>query len=111
MRGKANCCCLARVQHSVLFPGDYGRLHRGVAQHVVRREGGTRVLGWSRSRFCGEDGSEDLPVRFGAAAACWCGVGGQVAVGGGLSADGTVGATCAPGLRLFGFDSLSSPLG
>jgi hypothetical protein len=29
MRGKANCCCLARVQHSVLRPGDCGRLHRG----------------------------------------------------------------------------------
>jgi hypothetical protein len=34
----------------------------GVSQHVVRREGGTRVLGWSHSRFRGEDGSEDLPV-------------------------------------------------
>jgi hypothetical protein len=40
------------------------RLHRGVAQHVVRREGGTRVLGQSRSCSCGEDESEDLPVRF-----------------------------------------------
>jgi hypothetical protein len=29
MRGKANCYCLARVQHSVLCPGDCGRLHRG----------------------------------------------------------------------------------
>jgi hypothetical protein len=91
MWGKANCCCLARVQHSVLRPGDYGRLHRGVAQHVVRREGGTRVLGWSRSRV--ENGSEDLPVRFGVATACWCGVGGQVAAGEGFSADETVGAT------------------
>jgi hypothetical protein len=27
--GKANCCCPARVQHSVLRPGDCGRLHRG----------------------------------------------------------------------------------
>jgi hypothetical protein len=41
------------------------RLHQGVAQHVVRREGGVRVLGQSRSRSCGEDGSEDLPVRTG----------------------------------------------
>jgi hypothetical protein len=105
--------------HSVLRPGDCGRLHQGVAQHVVRREGGTHVLGRSRSRFCGEDGSEDLLVRFGAAAACWCGVGGQVAAavgaevvaaGEGFSADGDVSATCAPGLRLFGFDGLSSPL-
>jgi hypothetical protein len=95
-RGKANCCFLDRVQHSVLRTGDCGRLHRGVAQHVVRREGGTRVLGWSRSCSRGENGSEDLPVRFGAAAACWCGVGGQVAA--------VVGATYALGLRLFGFN-------
>ena len=78
MQGKADNCCQDRVQLSVFHPGDGGRLHRGVAQHVVRREGGTRVLGRSRSRFRGEDGSEDLPVRFGAADARWCGVGGQV---------------------------------
>jgi hypothetical protein len=119
MRGEANCCCLARVQHSVLRPGDCGQLHRGVAQHGVRREGGTRVLGPSRSRSRVENGSEDLPVRFGAAAACWCGVGGQVAAvvgaevvaaGEGFSADGTVSATCAPGLRLFGFNGWFSSL-
>jgi hypothetical protein len=119
MRGKANCCCLARVQHSILRPGDCGRLHRGVAQHVVRREGGTRVLGWSRSRSCGENGSEDLPVRFGAADTRWCGVGGQVAAvvgaevvaaGEGFSADDTVNAICALGLRFFGFNGwFSSP--
>jgi hypothetical protein len=34
MPGKANCCCPARMQHSILCP-----------------------------RFRGEDGSEDLPVR------------------------------------------------
>jgi hypothetical protein len=103
MRGKANCCCLARVHHYVLYPGDCGRPHRRVSQHVIRREGGTRVLRRSRSRSCGEDGSEDLPVRFGATGARWCGVGGQVAavVGaevvaarGGFSADEIVGATC-----------------
>jgi hypothetical protein len=55
------------------------RAHRGIAQHVVHREGGTRVLGRSRSRSCGEDGGEDLPVRFGAAAVHRCGVVGQVA--------------------------------
>jgi hypothetical protein len=38
MPGKANCCCPTRMQHSILCP-----------------------------RFRGEDGSEDLPVRFGAA--------------------------------------------
>jgi hypothetical protein len=88
-----------------------------VSQHVVHREGGTRVLGWYRSRFRGEDGSEDLPVRFGAAGARWCGVGGQVdaAVGAeaareGFSADEIVGVTCAPGLLLFGFNGwFSSP--
>jgi hypothetical protein len=116
MRGKANCCYLTRVQHSVLRLGDCGRLHRGVAQHVVRRESGTRVLGRSRSRSRGENGSEDLPVRFGAASARWCGVGGQVAAvvgaevvaaGEGFSVDDTVGATPRTDLRLFGFDSLS----
>jgi hypothetical protein len=78
-RGKANCCYQDRVQLSVFHPGDSGRLHRGVAQHIVRREGGTRVPRRSRSRSYGESGSEDLLVRFGAAAARWCGVGGQVA--------------------------------
>jgi hypothetical protein len=55
------------------------RLHRGVAQHVIRREGGVRVLGRTHPRSCGEDGSEDLPVRTGAAAIRRCGVGAQVA--------------------------------
>jgi hypothetical protein len=60
-------------------------------------------------------------VRFGAVAARWCGVGGQVAAvvgtevvaaGEGFSADGTVSATCAPGLLLFGFNGwFSSPRG
>jgi hypothetical protein len=119
--GKANCCCPARVQHSVLCPGDCGRPHRRVSQHIVRREGGTRVLGWSRSRFRGEDGGEDLPVRFRAADACWCGVGGQVdaavnaevvAAVEGFSADEIVGAIRAPGPRLFGFNIwFSSPAG
>jgi hypothetical protein len=49
MQGKADCCCLARMQHSVLCP-----------------------------HFRDEDGSEDLPVRFGAAGARWCSAGGQV---------------------------------
>jgi hypothetical protein len=103
MRGKANCCCLAMVQHSVLCPGDHGRPHRRVSQHVVRREGGTHVLRRSHCRSCGEDGSEDLPVRFGAAGARWGGAGRQVAavVGAevvaareGFSANEIVGATC-----------------
>jgi hypothetical protein len=75
MRGKANCCCLDKVQLSILHPGRRScRARAGhvqvlpapsAAQHVARREGGSRVLGRSRSRSCGENGSEDLPVRFG----------------------------------------------
>jgi hypothetical protein len=66
-------------------------------------------------------------VHFGAAAARWCGVGGQVAAVVGAevvaaigeaasaeavaSADETVSATCTPGLRLFGFNGwFSSPV-
>jgi hypothetical protein len=67
------------------------RLHRGVAQHVVCREGGVRVLGQSRPRSCGEDGSEDLPVRTGAAAVHRCGVGGQVAAVVGAEVVGAIG--------------------
>ena len=91
MSGKANCCCPARVQHSVLCLGDGGQPHREVSLH---------------SRFRGEDGSEDLLVRFGAAAARRCGVGGQVDAGVGaevvaagevgFSADETVSATRGP---------------
>jgi hypothetical protein len=105
--GKASCCC--PVQGAAFRPLSRQRwpaaLGGGVSQHVVRREGGTRVLGRSHSRFRGEDGSEDLPVRFGAAGACWCGVGGQVdaaasaevvAAGESFSADETVSATRGP---------------
>jgi hypothetical protein len=131
--GKANCCCLAKVQLSALHPGDgraargsatsrsslHRRLHRGVAQHVVRREGGTRVLGRSRSHSCGENGGEDLPVRFGATVARWCGVGGQVAAVVGAEVVAARGGCLyrrdhrrhlRSDLRLFGFDGLSSPL-
>jgi hypothetical protein len=68
----------------------------------------------------GEDGSEDLPVRIGAAAVRWCGVGGQVAIVVGAevvvaigeassaeavaSVDETVRATCALDLQLFSFN-------
>jgi hypothetical protein len=119
MLGKANCCCPARVQHSVLCPGDGGQPHRGVSLHVVRREGGTRVLGRSHSRFRGEDGSEDLPVRFGAASARWCGVGGQVdaavsaqvvAAGKSFSADETVSTTHGPTSGSLALISGSRPL-
>jgi hypothetical protein len=90
MPGKANCCCPARMQHSVLCP-----------------------------RFRGEDGSEDLPVRFGAAGARWCGVGGQVdavvdadvvAAGESFSAVETVNATCGPTSSSLALMSGSRPL-
>jgi hypothetical protein len=118
MPGKANCCCPARVQHSVLCSGDGGQSHRGVSQHVVRREGGTRVLGRSHSRFRGKDGSEDLPVRFGAAGARWCSVGGQVdvvagaevvAAGESFSADETVSAIHEPTSSSLALMSRSRP--
>jgi hypothetical protein len=90
MPGKANCCCPARVQHSVLCP-----------------------------RFRGEDGSEDLPVRFGAGGARWCGVGGQVdaAVGAEVVAAGesfsvveTISATYGPTFGSLALMSGSRPL-
>jgi hypothetical protein len=90
MPGKANYCCPARVQHSVLCP-----------------------------RFRGEDGSEDLPVRFGAAGARWCDAGGQadaavgaevVATGESFSAVETVSATCGPTSGSLALISCSCPL-
>jgi hypothetical protein len=90
MPGKANCCCSARVQHFILCP-----------------------------RFRGEDGSEDLPVRFGAAGARWCGAGGQVdaavgaevvAAGESFSADETVSATCGPTSGSLALISSSCPI-
>jgi hypothetical protein len=90
MPGKANCCCPARVPHSVFCP-----------------------------RFRGEDGSEDLPVRFGAAGARWCGVGGQVdavigaevvAAGESFSAVEIVSATCGPTSGSLALKSGSRPL-
>jgi hypothetical protein len=70
MRGKANCCRLARVQLSVLHPDD-GR--------PVRRWLLSLVLKWWSPL-----------VRLPTAAVA--------------SADETVSATCARGLRLFGFN-------
>jgi hypothetical protein len=37
MRGKANCCCLARVQLSVLHPGDNRAVHRRLMSSVPKR--------------------------------------------------------------------------
>jgi hypothetical protein len=98
----------------------------GVAQHVVRREGGVRVLGQSRPRSCGEDGSEDLSVHNGAAAIRRCGIGTQVAAVVGAKVVVAIGeaSPCRsgclrrrdrqchlrPNLRLFGFNGWFSSL-
>jgi hypothetical protein len=36
MRGKANCCCLARVQMSVLHPGDGRAVRRWLLSPVLK---------------------------------------------------------------------------
>jgi hypothetical protein len=78
MRGKANCCCLARVQLFVLHLGDGHAMRRWLLSPVLKR--------W-------------LPLeRLPTAAVV-------------ASADETVSATCARGLRLFGFNGwFSSPV-
>jgi hypothetical protein len=78
MQGKANCCCLVRVQLSVLHPGD---------SRVVPRWLLSPVLKWWPPL-----------VRLPTAAVV-------------ASTDETVNATCAPDLRLFGFNGwFSSPM-
>jgi hypothetical protein len=78
MRGKANCCCLARVQRSVLHPGDGRAVRRRLLSPVLKR--------WPPL--------ERLPTAAVVA-----------------STDETVSATCAWGLRLFGFNGwFSSPV-
>jgi hypothetical protein len=90
MPGKANYCCPARMQHSFLCP-----------------------------RFHGEDRSEDLPVRFGAARARWCGVSGQadaavgadvVAAGESFSAVKAISAAYGPTFGSLALMSGSRPL-
>jgi hypothetical protein len=70
---RATVAPCAGLPHPRLLPRR--RPHRGVAQDVVRRGGGDRVLGWSCPHFLSEDGSEDLFTRTEAAAAHWCGGG------------------------------------
>jgi hypothetical protein len=78
MRGKVNCCCLARVQLSVLHPDDDRAVRRRLLSPVLKRR--------------------PPLVRLPTAAVV-------------ASADETVSATCAPGLRLFGFNGwFSSPV-
>jgi hypothetical protein len=78
MRGKVNCCCLARVQLSVLHPDDGRAVHRRLLSPVLK----------------GRPPLVRLPTTAVVA-----------------SADETVSATCALGLRLFGFNGwFSSPV-
>jgi hypothetical protein len=123
--------CCTGVGHAMRGPATSRsfprrRLHRGVAQHVVLRKGGVRVLGRSRPRSCGEDESEDPPVRTGAAAIRRCGVGAQVAAVVGAEVVVAIGeaSPCRSGclcrrdrqchlrsnLRLFGFNGWFSSL-
>jgi hypothetical protein len=79
MRGKVNCCCLARVQLFVLHPGDGRAVRRRLLSPVLKRR----------------PPLERLPTA-------------SVVV---ASADETISATCARGLRLFGFNGwFSSPM-
>ena len=71
MRGKANCCFLARVQLSVLHPGGGRAMHRRLLSPVLKRR--------------------PPLVRLPTTAVV-------------SSVDETVSATCAPDLRLFGFN-------
>jgi hypothetical protein len=78
MWGKANCCCLARVQLSVLHLGDGRAVRRRPLSPVLKRR----------------PPLERLPTAVVVA-----------------STDETVSATCARGLRLFGFNGwFSSPV-
>ena len=105
MQGKANCCSLDRVQLSVLHPGG-GHAARGPAtsrssSHRQLRRGSSSTSYAARAVLVfwgglGEDGSEDLPVRFRAAAVRRRGVGGFDPMD--------------SALRLFVLNGLSSPL-
>jgi hypothetical protein len=77
MRGKVNCCCLARVQLSVLHPDDGRAVRRRLRSPVPKQR--------------------PPLVRLPTAAVV-------------ASADETVSAACAPGLRLFGFNGWFSSL-
>jgi hypothetical protein len=102
MQGKANCCSLDRVQLSVLHPGGGRGWPRLGPPRTVSHTGGSPSTSYAARAVLvfwgglGEDGSEHLSVRFGAAAVCRRGVGGF---------EPTVGT-----LRLFGLNGLSSPL-
>jgi hypothetical protein len=80
---------------------------------------GRRLCSWAFLPSLRHDASTQSSVLARPGGLEWGSAGGQVATvvgtevlaaGEGLVADETVGAICATGLRLFGFDSLSSPL-
>jgi hypothetical protein len=78
MWGKVNCCCLARVQLSILHPDDGCVVRMRLLSPVLKRRPPLVRLPTA------------TVVAF---------------------ADETVSATCAPGLRLFGFNGwFSSPV-
>jgi hypothetical protein len=69
MPGKANCCCPVQ---GAAFRLPSGRRWPAAPGGLTTRRtprGRTRVLGRSHSCFRGEDGSEDLSMRFGVAGA------------------------------------------
>jgi hypothetical protein len=136
MRGKANCCFLDRVQLSVLHPGD-GRATRGPAtsrSSLCRRLHNTSYA--ARAVLVFWDGPVLVLVARTRVRTCWCALGRPPLAGAMLvgrwplssvlrwwspeevasaeavaPGDETVSATCAPGLRLFGFNGLfSSPM-
>jgi hypothetical protein len=136
MRGKANCCFLDRVQLSVLHPGD-GRATRGPAtsrSSLCRRLPNTSYAARAVLVFWG--GPVLVVVARTGVRTCRCAFGwpplaGTVLMGrwplssvlrwwspeevasaeAVAPADETVSATCAPGLRLFGFNGwFSSPV-
>jgi hypothetical protein len=96
-----------------------------VVQDVVRRAGGSGVLGWSCPHSRSEDGSEDLFVHAGVAAVCWYDTSAQVAAVVGVEVVVVAGEAphCRGGclrrrdrqchlpsdFRLFGFNGLLSP--
>jgi hypothetical protein len=106
MRGKANCCSLARVQLSVLHSGG-SRATRGPAtsrssSHRQLRRGGLPARRTSRGRYsCSGTASARTGVRT-----CRCALGRSLFAGalsvGSIPTDGA--------LRLFGLNGLSLPL-
>jgi hypothetical protein len=140
-RRRTATCCPVRVRQSTHRTGDGRAVRRspmstarpmppttpGGVQDVVRRGGGVRVPRRSCPHSRGDDGSEDLLVRVGAAIISWCGVGAQVAAVVGAEVVAAIGeASHRRGgclcrrdhqfqldlvLRPFGFNGLSSPPG